>query len=77
MTMTVFTAGNSNVLTIPVDLSKKYGLKKGSKARLIDVGNGILVQPAHDQRSIRPEFEKILAQFEDKYAPALKKLAKL
>lgn len=77
MTLTVFRAGNSDVLTIPVSLSRKYGLNRGSKAQIVDVGNGILVQPARDQRNIRPEFDQWLEKFSQKYSQALTKLAEL
>ena len=77
---TVFRAGNSNVVAIPKDISKKLGLKRGSKVVVeATPDNRIVVSKAENKKgksSITPEFLEWLDSFNKEYGPALEELAK-
>ena len=77
MTLTMFRAGNSEVIAIPRELREKYGWKLGSKIDLKDTGKGVAIEPLSDSPKVSLEFKKWLDSFEKKYDKSLRELAKL
>jgi len=60
---TVFRAGNSNVVAIPKDISKKLGLKKGSKVIVeITTDNKIVVSKPETKKE-KVTKDKVSAEF--------------
>lgn len=41
----------NNRITLPIQLRKKYGLKKGSKLQIITKGNAIFLKPINRTKS--------------------------
>ena len=77
----VFRAGNSEVVSIPLEVKKKTGIKMGTKV-LVDVssdGKNIVITKLGRKKkvsSITPEFFDWLETFNKEYGPTLKELAK-
>ncbi len=76
---TVYKAGNSDVISIPVDIKKITGIKTGTDI-MISVSSDqktILINKAGDVPSskINPEFYSWLEKFNNKYSLSLKALA--
>jgi AbrB family looped-hinge helix DNA binding protein len=46
--MTVSTISQKGWVVIPAELRKKYGLKPGSRVRMVDYGGGITIVPLLD-----------------------------
>ena len=79
MTQTIIKIGNSEGLTLPKELRKKVGLKKGAKVDVsIDINNNILITKQGKKKKvspITPEFLSWMKKFSKEYGPALKELA--
>jgi len=58
------TVTEKGMITIPADIRRKYAIKKGSKVRLIEQANGILIVPI-------PRFEDLFG-----IDPTMKEVAK-
>lgn len=80
MEQNIIQIGNSLGVTIPSELRKKMGLKKGSKVVMEHTpDNKIIISEIKDSKkmsSITPEFLKWLDRFNKEYGPALTELAK-
>lgn len=65
MTLTVFRAGNSDVVALNPVLKQKYGIKTGSKIVQEDLGDGISIKPAKSKekrasKGVKSEFNNWL-----------------
>lgn len=65
--LTVFRAGNSDVVALNQAFKDKYGFKTGAKVQLEDTGEGILIRPVRFTAKIRKnpvdgEFKKWLKE---------------
>jgi len=79
MTQTIFRAGNSNVVAIPKSISEDLGLQKGSKVRVGQKGESIVISPVKkiDQsHGVNHKFMKMVDEFMNEHADVLEKLAK-
>lgn len=79
MTRKVFRSGNSLAVTLPPDAMKRFGIIEGSEVEVTEdeEHGGILVTPAAvDLAGIDPEFARHVAEFVERYRPALEALAK-
>jgi bifunctional DNA-binding transcriptional regulator/antitoxin component of YhaV-PrlF toxin-antitoxin module len=82
MSQVVIQIGNSEGLILPKDVRNKTGLKKGVKFYIeITPDNRVVIGKVGSKKgkvsSVTPEFAKMLEEVNDRYGPALKKLAKL
>lgn len=80
MTRKVFRSGNSLAVTLPPDAMARLGIGEGSEVAVEeDVEHGgILITPTSMDLApgITPEFAKQVADFVERYRPALEELAK-
>jgi putative addiction module antidote len=79
MARKVFRSGNSLAVTLPPDAMARLGIVEGSEVEVIEDANrgGLIVSPvATDLADIDPEFARHVAEFVDRYRPALEALAK-
>jgi len=81
MIQTVVQIGNSEGVAIPKDIRNKAGLKKGVKVNIdLTHDNRVVISKSGSRKvatSVTPEFLEILEGVNNRYGPALKKLAKL
>jgi putative addiction module antidote len=79
MTRKIFRSGNSLAVTLPPDAMSKMGLSEGSEVDIdLDTERGVLLVTPSDRHlaDIDPEFARHLAEFVERYRPALEALAK-
>ena len=77
MTMTIFRAGNSDVVAIPKELREKYGWKTGVKVDIQPLSDGVNIKIVKTSKQpISTEFDRWLKHTAKKYGPALRELAK-
>lgn len=79
MTRKIFRSGNSLAVTLPPDAMSKIGLAEGSEVEVeLDPATGSLVMTPADRHlaDIDPDFARHLAEFVERYRPALESLAK-
>lgn len=75
--------GNSQGIIIPSEVRKRLGLKKGSKVTLelgLDGRSFVVTKDDRRQRlstSVTPDFLRALERVNERYGPALEKLAKI
>ncbi|OGM24497.1 hypothetical protein A2715_01065 [Candidatus Woesebacteria bacterium RIFCSPHIGHO2_01_FULL_39_32] len=60
---TVFKAGNSNVVAIPKDISKKLGLKKGSRVVVEATSDNRIVVSKAETKKKKATKDKISGEF--------------
>ena len=53
-----YTVTEKGTVTIPVDIRKKYTLKKGTKVKFVETENGTLLVPAPPFEELRGIFSK-------------------
>jgi putative addiction module antidote len=79
MTRKVFRSGNSLAVTLPPDAMARLGIVEGSEVEVIedpDRGSLIVSPVETDLAGIDLEFAQHVAEFVERYRPALEALAK-
>lgn len=79
MARKIFRSGNSLAVTLPPDALARLGIVEGSEVEVTEdpERGALLVTPAEAELAdIDPEFARHVAEFVERYRPALEALAK-